>query len=117
MFDFNTFRKIALCTALFTALGFAGSAFAAGGHEGGHGDANIGQPGKTEDVSRSIEVKMEDIYFEPESIDVKPGETIRFVVTNTGEFVHEFNIGTPDMHTAHREEMAMMMEHGILEAD
>lgn len=97
----------------------APAAFAAGSHEGGHGhgSSNIGEPGKAAEVSRTVEVTMEDIYFEPETIEVKPGETIRFVVTNVGEFVHEFNIGTPEMHAAHQEEMMMMMEHGVLEAD
>ena len=47
----------------------------------------------------------------------KKGETIRFVLKNKGEFVHEFNIGTAKMHQAHQKEMKMMMEHGVLEPD
>ncbi len=31
--------------------------------------------------------------------------------------MHEFNIGTPQMHEAHQEEMQMMVEHGVLEAN
>ena len=48
---------------------------------------------------------------------VKKGETIRFVLKNKGEVVHEFNIGTAKMHKAHRKEMMMMVEHGVLEPD
>ena len=39
------------------------------------------------------------------------------VLKNDGEFVHEFNIGTPEMHSAHQDEMAMMVEHGVLDPD
>ena len=39
------------------------------------------------------------------------------MIVNDGEFVHEFNIGTADMHAEHQEEMMMMMDHGVLEAD
>ncbi len=52
---------------------------------GGHGAAA--------DV-RTVEVGMTDeLTFEPDSITVAPGETVRFEVTNTGEIVHEFLIG------------------------
>jgi len=95
-------------------------AFASGSHGDGHdGDkkTTIGAPGKFADVSRTIEIKMYDNYYSPEKIQVKKGETIRFRITNAGEFVHEFNIGTAAMHAEHQKEMMMMMEHGVLEAD
>lgn len=77
----------------------------------------VGQSGQTTDINRTIEISLEDNYYEPEEIAVMPGETIRFILKNNGEFVHEFNIGTPDMHAAHQDEMALMMEHGMLEPD
>lgn len=119
MFDRKAIKQSFIGTVALAALTFVTPVLAAGSHEGGHGhgSGNIGEPGKAAEVTRTVEVTMEDIYFEPESIEVKPGETIRFVVTNTGEFVHEFNIGTPEMHAAHQEEMRMMMDHGVLEAD
>src|SRR3546814_20478253 len=60
---------------------------------------------------------MKDNLYEPEAVSVRTGETIRFVIKNQGEFVHEFNIGTPEMHAAHQEEMMMMVEHGAPEPD
>jgi uncharacterized cupredoxin-like copper-binding protein len=45
---------------------------------------------------------MYDVYYEPKTIMVRPGETIRFVVKNTGGLLHEFNLGTPEMHAEHR---------------
>jgi uncharacterized cupredoxin-like copper-binding protein len=100
--------------ALSLAVSF--SAHAAGGHSGGHGAPN-GQPGKTSAASRTVNIVMHDNYYEPESIAVKAGETIRFKIRNAGEFVHEFNIGTPDMHMDHQDEMQMMVDMDVLLPD
>jgi uncharacterized cupredoxin-like copper-binding protein len=86
----------------------------------GHGQGNakmIGMAGDAAKATRTINVVMHDNYYEPESISVKEGETVRFVIRNAGEFVHEFNIATGPMHVAHQPEMMMMMEHGVLEPD
>lgn len=94
--------------------------FASGSHSGGHGAAagyEFGQPAAAAKATRTIEVTMKDNLYEPESVAVQAGETIRFVITNAGEFVHEFNIGTPAMHARHQQEMMMMVEHGALEPD
>ena len=119
MLNRNAIKCSCFAAAALLAAGFASPALSAGSHSGGHGhgSAEIGEPGKAAEATRTIEVTMHDIYFEPESIEVKPGETIRFVITNAGELVHEFNIGTAEMHAAHQEEMMMMMDHGVLEAD
>ena len=92
-------------------------AFAAGKHGGGDGGGIHGAPGNPGDVSRTIKIVMHDNYYEPESIEVEEGQTVRFEITNAGEFVHEFNIATAEMHKAHAPEMMMMMEHGVIEAD
>lgn len=110
-----SFLRIAV---IALSLPFAATAaLAGGGHMGGHAHYEFGVPGKPDEVDRTIQVSLEDVYFEPETIDVKAGETIRFVLTNNGELVHEFNIGTPHMHAEHQEEMQMMIDHGVLEAD
>jgi len=76
-----------------------------------------GAPGDPDEVSRTVEIVMRDIRFEPEALSVRPGATIRFEVRNEGDLVHEFNIGTQAMHDAHQGEMAAMMEEGHLEPD
>ena len=116
----NTYRtNIAVMSAFTAVLAFAApQAFAAGSHGGGHDKAmSIGKPGKTANVGRTISVVMQDNFYEPENLTVTAGETIRFVIKNTGDLVHEFNIGTAPMHAAHQKEMAMMVEHGMLEPD
>ena len=77
----------------------------------------IGEKGKLSEVKRTIEVKMYDNYFEPNEIKIKKGETIKFIVSNYGELVHEFNIATKEMHIKHQPEMMKMVEHEILLAD
>lgn len=101
-------RVLALATAL---LALPGAAFADAGHS--HG-ASIGEPAKASAATRTIEVTLGDSYYEPAHIQVKAGETVRFVLTNTGQLLHEFNIGTAVMHAEHQKEMAMMVDHGML---
>jgi len=84
--------------------------------EGHHGAMMAGAPGNAADVSRTIDVIMYDNYYEPESISVKAGETLRFNIRNEGTLVHEFNVGTAAMHASHKDEMMMMMQHGVLGA-
>ena len=54
-----------------------------------------GIAGDSKAVSRTITVGMSDaMRFSPEKIDVKQGETIRFVIKNSGKIMHEMVIGT-----------------------
>jgi uncharacterized cupredoxin-like copper-binding protein len=113
-------RRVSVSTFILGALvGLQSPAFAGAGHSGGHNDgaSEIGAPGEISDVRRTIRITMEDNFYDKEKIIVRGGETVRFLIENKGEFVHEFNIGTAAMHADHQEEMMMMMEHGVLEAD
>ena len=77
----------------------------------------IGEKGKNEEVTKIITVKMFDNYYEPSEIKVKKGETVKFVVKNMGELVHEYNIATKKMHIMHQPEMQKMVDHEIILAD
>jgi uncharacterized cupredoxin-like copper-binding protein len=60
----------------------------------GHG-AQFGKPGDAKKVTRTIEVGMgDDMRFKPPNIQVKQGETIKFVVKNHGTLTHEMVLGT-----------------------
>ena len=74
----------------------------------------IGSKGDPNDVTRVIEVKMYDNYYEPSSFQIKAGETVKFEVENAGMLVHEFNIANKMMHMEHQPEMMKMVENGIL---
>ncbi len=78
---------------------------------------HIGEKGKESEVDRIIEIKMFDNYFEPNQIDIKKGETIKFIVINLGDLVHEFNIANKEMHIQHQSEMMKMIENEILLGD
>ena len=78
---------------------------------------SIGVKGSEESVDRVIKVSMYDNYYKPNKFKIKKNETIKFVVENKGELVHEFNIATKEMHLKHQPEMMMMVEHEILLAD
>tara|TARA_Y100000768_G_scaffold198747_1_gene149408 strand:- start:1660 stop:2100 length:441 start_codon:yes stop_codon:yes gene_type:complete len=77
----------------------------------------IGEKGNPSEVSRTIQVKMYDNYYEPSEFNIKKNETIKFVVYNYGELVHEFNIATKKMHLKHQPEMMRMVENEILLVD
>ena len=57
---------------------------------------SIGEKGDPNNIDRVINIKMYDNYYEPNSITVKKGETIKFIITNLGKMVHEYNIGTKE---------------------
>lgn len=70
----------------------------------GHAAA-LGEPGDPKKVSRAVKVVMSDkMRFTPASIQVKQGETIRFVVRNEGKMTHEMVLGT----------IAELQEHAAL---
>lgn len=101
----------AACLALAALAAFPALA------DTGHGKPDFGEPAKSSAATRTVTITMQDGLFEPETLTVKAGETVRFVVRNKDSFVHEFNLGTPAMHAAHQAEMMMMVEHGALEPD
>lgn len=87
---------------------------------GGHGSDHSmpgGMPGKAADVSRTVLVIAKDTEFNLKKIQVKSGETIRFVIRNKGDLVHEFTVGTHEMQKDHQTEMMKMMDAGKLTAD
>jgi uncharacterized cupredoxin-like copper-binding protein len=67
--------------------------------------------------SRTIEVEMVDIAFDPDSIDVERGETIRFVFSNTGAVAHDAFIGDENAQDDHESEMGAEMQHGNEDED
>ena len=77
----------------------------------------IGKKGNPSEVEKVIKVKMYDNYYEPKKFKVKKNQTIKFIVYNYGELVHEFNIATKEMHLKHQPEMMRMVESEILLAD
>lgn len=99
-----------LCGAMLAST----AAMAGGSHAGGHHESPIGKPGVAAKVTRTIQVDMSNgMRFKPSDIQVKRGETIRFVLKNTDSVKHEFSLGTPQELLEHYEVMKKFpdMEH------
>jgi uncharacterized cupredoxin-like copper-binding protein len=75
----------------------------------------FGQQGDPKKVTRTLRVNMNDkMRFEPEQIQVRKGETIRFVVANHGAVLHEMVLGTSQALKEHAE---LMKKHPGMEHD
>ncbi len=81
-----------------------------GGHNDDHGRSAVGRPGDPAKVDRVIAVDLLDAmrldFKSP--FTVRPGETVKFVVSNRGAIRHEFSIGSAAEQAAHREMMRRM---------
>lgn len=103
---------------VLSILSLAGGAYAGGTHAGGHGhddeETAIGKPGVSAKVVRTVAVDMNDsMRYSPSDIKVKQGETIRFVIKNSGAVKHELSLGTEKELLEHLEQMRKFpdMEH------
>jgi len=68
-------------------------------------------------VSRSIEVTLNDqMQFTPDQLEVQAGETIRFVVHNTGKTTHEMVLGSDDDIRQHADAMKQGAGHDATHA-
>ena len=67
----------------------------------------FGSPGKESEARRTVEVlATDDMRFSPGKLEVRLGETVKFVVRNGGKLKHEFTIGDRASQRAH----ALMMK-------
>jgi uncharacterized cupredoxin-like copper-binding protein len=111
-FKLNTVSRAGF---VFAAAALAASVALAGGtHGGGHDDSPIGEPGVAAKVTRTIQMDAADsMRFTPSDVSVKKGETIRFVIKNSGKVPHEFSLGTEKELKEHYEVMKKFpgMEH------
>ena len=82
------------------------SAAPATGHEQhSHLAFSAGEPGNAKKPSRTIEVTMSEMEFNPYRIEVKRGEQIRFIIRNAGTEDHEFLLASTEDNLKHAEAM------------
>jgi uncharacterized cupredoxin-like copper-binding protein len=77
-------------------------------------DTAFGRGGDPKKVVRTIKVDMADtMRFMPAEVTIKRGQTVRFVVHNSGKVLHEMVLGTVDALKEHAELMKKFpeMEH------
>jgi uncharacterized cupredoxin-like copper-binding protein len=80
-------------------------------HQAAHGSAaklqkDWGIAGKANASTRTVQVEIDQaLRFMPNSVVVKRGETLRFVVKNSSVVNHEFVLGTKEENQQHAEHM------------
>jgi len=78
-------------------------------------ETGFGRTGDPRKAVRTIRIDMSDrMRFSPDTIEVKPGDTVRFVVRNSGKTMHEMVIGTMKELKDHAE---LMKKHPGMEHD
>jgi uncharacterized cupredoxin-like copper-binding protein len=112
-------RRVALITAvvvaglLVAACGGSKSATATATTAPGAGQG--GATGTTANAPRVIDVTMANLMFNPSQINVKTGETVRFVFHNQDALTHEAVIGTAAEQDAHEKEMLSMSPDMVMQ--
>jgi uncharacterized cupredoxin-like copper-binding protein len=121
-------RTLALAAIVLAAVGGAARAHADADHAASAPQAEVakstkpakpatyafGRPGDPKKVTRTIHVTMDDSYrFTPSDVTVRRGQTVRFVISNIGQQMHEMVLGTTDELKAHAALMRRFpdMEH------
>jgi uncharacterized cupredoxin-like copper-binding protein len=75
----------------------------------------FGRPGDPKKVTHAINIDMNDeMEYLPNGLRLKAGDTVRFVVRNSGRIMHELVLGTMDELKAHAE---LMRKHPGMEHD
>jgi len=115
--------KTADLTYTFNGAGPFGFACHAPGHSehGMSGYVQLVGPGAptvgTKNNPRIVHLAMSDaLAFEPSAVTVTKGETIRFVLTNSGSAVHEFQVGPADKVAADEVDGVVVVEKDELDA-
>lgn len=106
------FRFVLTIAALLGTAATAGAHDQHGGAAHG-GTATDGAPGRADQIKRTVRINADDNAFDLKQIQVRPGETVRFVITNVGSSRHEFSIASPTENAEHRAMMRRMpdMKH------
>ncbi len=87
------------------SLGLVGSAIMpVAGHDK-HPTFSAGVPGNPKNSARVVKIIMRDendvMRFVPDTIEIKKGEQIRFVISNEGIYRHEFMLATKIENSKH----------------
>lgn len=103
-----------IATSALVISALSTTAWASGKHAGRHDDSTIGKLGVAAKINRTVIIDMTDaMRFTPTNLNVRQGETIRFIVNNSGKLKHEFVLGMEKDLKEHYEAMKKYpeMEH------
>jgi len=78
-------------------------------------ETGFGRTGDSRKAVRTVRVEMSDrMRFNPDTLEAKQGDTVRFVVRNSGKTMHEMVLGTMKELKDHAE---LMKKHPGMEHD
>ena len=78
-------------------------------------ETDFGRTGDPRKVTRTVKVDMADtMRFTPAELEIKQGDTVKFVVRNSGKTMHEMVLGSMKELKEHAE---MMKKHPGMEHD
>jgi uncharacterized cupredoxin-like copper-binding protein len=100
----------ALATMALAAPGYPALAHDAHSAPAAHAAGfSAGEPGDPTKPARTVLVTMKEgegkMLFIPDRLDVKRGEQVRFILTNTGLLEHEFILASTEDNLRHAEDM------------
>jgi uncharacterized cupredoxin-like copper-binding protein len=103
---------LAACSAASSGQGSStgsdGSMGSMPGMDGSEG-YTFGEPGDPMAANRTVGIRIKDaLRFQPSSVRVQVGQTIRFDVTNDGQTMHEFVLGDRPYQAEHEVGMGEM---------
>ena len=111
-------RGLLALTVLAVSTGVASAGPGAPGHSHSHSEYSAGQPGDPKQPARVVNVVMREdgrrMLFEPNRLEIKKGEQVRFVITNSGLLNHEFVLATVRENRKHAQ---VMKKHPHMEHD
>lgn len=106
---FDRKPRTVLTAACLAALAGPPLSLTAAGASPGHGQTAFGEPGEASAVDRTVRLAVDGMSYGADRLEVKAGETVRFVIENGSAIVHDFTIGDATTQAAHRREMTAMM--------
>jgi uncharacterized cupredoxin-like copper-binding protein len=91
--------------AFVAAAGLSVVTVGCGGDHDSHGGSSDAK------ATRTIDVTMKEFAYEPASVSVKAGETVKFVFRNEGSILHDAFIGDEAAQAEHEREMREVGKH------
>ena len=106
--------RLLLAAAVLALPAFAADPHAGHGGHGGHDMdhmedlARFGAPGDPAKATRTVAIHARDISYDQSALDLKTGETVKFVLINDGTQDHELGVGDAAFFEAHIKMVAEM---------
>jgi uncharacterized cupredoxin-like copper-binding protein len=99
-------RSVTIATMLAVVLTMTACGGDHSEHEAAPGLGALGHAADPDEADREIEIEaLDSLGFSPANIEVKVDEVVTFVITNSGEAVHEFVIGDEQAQMDHADHM------------